>query len=260
VRIFRPTLVGAAVATVALVAGCGGGAQPGAAVPADTTGASPSATVSEDPLDTIVTASETTMAAGTARFTMDMNLSHQGETMTMAGEGVIDLTTNVADISMDLTLPGQQPVTTQMIMTEDGVYQQLPGSERWTSLGSAGLGGAGASPAKQLEMLRKGAKDVREVESAELRGAPARHFELTLDPAATAAASGAEMPPMQVGLIPADLYIDSEGRIAKLEMEMAQEGKPGMQMTMEYFDFGTPVDVQAPDPALVDPAPGTGGN
>ena len=56
--------------------------------------------------------------------------------------------------------------------------------------------------------------------------------------------------------IPTEVWIDEQGRVRRYEMTMAMplpegtpqdgQGDPSMTMTAEYYDFGTPVNVEPP--------------
>jgi hypothetical protein len=252
------TITSTALVAFALVAGCGAENAAGSAGPAPAASAAAVAPAGEDAAALLAGAPEATFAAGTARFEMKLDIAAQGQKASSTGSGSYDFAKHIGTMTMDGRAMGM-PGTLEMIMEGSTVFMRLPERPGWYRTDSAA--GAAASqqdPAKQLEMLRNASSDLRLVGTEQVRGAEARHIAFTLDPKkmmeslpreeANAAAS------MISGPVPADIWIDSEGRALKLQVRMSmQQGESNT--TIEYFDFGTPVTIEVPDPADVQDLP-----
>ncbi|WP_433557605.1 LppX_LprAFG lipoprotein [Pseudonocardia xinjiangensis] len=251
-------LVGAGVVAIALLAGCSGSGETPAGAPA----AQNPAAVAEDPAAAalLAAASEATVAAGTARYELQMHVETGGQQTTVSGTGTYDFDRKIGDLAMTTAGPGTAPGTVDVIIDGATFYTQLPGQGGWTRTQTEGsaVSGQQYDPAQQLATLQKVSDDVRMVGTEQLRGAEVRHVAFAIDPAALASASG--MPGDSAaalqsgGPIPGDLWVDQDGRVRKLQMQMTmnQGGTVStMNVISEYFDFGVPVTVQRPDPATV---------
>ena len=153
--------------------------------------------------------------------------------------------------------------------------------KQWLSVGapkgsgvSSPFSGLGQSdPTKILASLERVSDDVKEVGTETVRGVETKHYTATLDlgkaidnskvpqslrDKADQLFGGASTPPM-----PVDVFLDSEGRLRRMTLEMdlsafsgtgtgasgstgALGSLPTVSMTLDLYDFGTPVDVQAP--------------
>jgi hypothetical protein len=128
------------------------------------------------------------------------------------------------------------------------------------------------NPADQLEMLRAASDDVEERGEKTVRGVHTTHFHATLnvqkslddglknlpeeDREKTRQALEAMVEQSGLDEIPVDVYLDDAGvlrrMIVDMEMDVAEQGeKVRMVMTMDMFDFGTPVDVTPPPASQV---------
>ncbi|MEO5679239.1 MAG: hypothetical protein ABIS47_06185, partial [Acidimicrobiales bacterium] len=185
---------------------------------------------------------------------------------------------------------GGAPATAMTVVrTGTGLYVRLPDGFRlaagkpWVSVDAATLatltqmasGDLGAqlsgSPLDALAYLRAVSGDVQQVGADTTRGEPTTHYRGAVDPARVAAQLPGALPPRAVtaasavGPLPADLWIDGQGRLRKLTVtaELTPAGPPAgtdpgapeehahelagpATMTVELWDFGTPVDVKAP--------------
>jgi hypothetical protein len=248
----RRTRAGTVLVAIALTAGCGGAAQSGSAAPAP----APATTVAPapDPLEQIVAASEATLSAGSARFTLNMDVTGGGNSFKfLEASGSTDFNTKVMDTEMSVAQQPGAPVQTRRAIVIGGtVYLQPAGYDRWFSADAAALGMAQNNPAEQIKQFRDAAKDVRDAGTAEVNGRTLKHYQLTLNPRPGSAGTVAPLPP---GGFPADLYLDDQGRFARIESRTPGPNQATMQMTMELSDYGVPVPAQAPDPTLVDPMP-----
>jgi hypothetical protein len=127
---------------------------------------------------------------------------------------------------------------------------------------SALVGAAGADPTATLAQLR-GVGDVTEVGPEEVRGAATTHYHAVVDlqaaiealPAEARAAMEASVEQYQALLgtteIEVDVWLDADGRPARIVEVMpfpAGAGQPPLEatLTMELFDWGTPVTITPP--------------
>jgi hypothetical protein len=111
-----------------------------------------------------------------------------------------------------------------------------------------------------LQMLR-GATDVREVGTEEVRGAETTHYSFTLDLQRVLQEVPDELKKsiqavidLGAGDVPGEIWIDEDGLARKMTYEMNQtiQGQEMEQrMELEYYDFGVEVEVEAPPPGDV---------
>jgi hypothetical protein len=158
----------------------------------------------------------------------------------------------------------------------------LPSGKEWVSVdttqlgdvgssgGSSALGiGGGASPTKILAYLEKVSNGVEKVGTETVRGVETTHYRANVD--LTKAVDKEGVPRAlhdamdeiadAVGTIPVDVFIDGDGLLRREQLAMdfasflpggsrrssgATDGAPTITMTLDLYDFGTPVDVEAP--------------
>lgn len=228
-------------------------------------------------VEPIAEAAEATSAAGGSRFVATGTSSAQGQTFDVNGEGRTDARGNS---EMELELPGGAG-TMKQVLYDWVMYQQIPGMEQqlgaeWTKVDlreayrAAGvdielfLPPGGNDPKQWLEQMRKTSDKVEEVGTEEVRGVETTHYKADLElrkavdhvPAARRAEaeraidkiieiSGSEGYPMEV-------WIDDKKLVRRMRMDAemnnpAMGGKIDIDMTMELFDYGTPVSLDVPD-------------
>lgn len=206
--------------------------------------------------------------------------------MTVNGEGVMDFANQVGEITVNLGQLGAAaggPSTVKTVFVKDTVYQQLPapGGTRWVKIGPEQLrqmgvptssAQSGQSDARAtLQMLRGVSDDVTEVAKEDVRGETTAHYRGTVNLDKAIEQSPPELRPQveqsvrQLGTrqMPVDVWVDRQGRMRRLSYDMdlsnaltSQSGAPKgqamppglgrMQITIELFDFGVPVNVTPP--------------
>jgi hypothetical protein len=244
------TIISTGLVAIALVAGCSGSTgAPAPQAPAASAPASPQ----DEAAALLERMPEATYGAGSARFEMQINISAQGQRATSTGTGSYDFARNIGELTMEgfLGVPGQ----VETITDGNTVYLRPSGQPNWFRA-PAGAGPAQVDPAQQLEMLRDAASDLRVVGTEQVRGTETRHITFNFDASQMVqnSAPGASV----TGPVPAEVWIDSDGRARKfhITVPVQQQGTSGeSDVTVEYFDFGVPVDVQVPDPATVQELP-----
>jgi hypothetical protein len=166
----------------------------------------------------------------------------------------------------------------QMVVDGTTVYMRAPmlsligGGDGWISftpedvgLTSDALGfGAGTyDPSSYLESLRGVTGDPEEVGTEVVRGVETTHYSVSMDPAAALAdvpeeqrdLLEAQLGQLGDGTISVDVWVDADGLPRRLVMDLSEMfssmgmgAEASTVMTVEYFDYGAPVDIQVPSP------------
>jgi hypothetical protein len=166
------------------------------------------------------------------------------------------------------------------------VYLQSPllalggGRDGWVSMSpdelstsSPGAGLGSYDPSKLLESLRGVAGEPEVVGTEEIDGVQTTHYRATMDLAdAVAKAPESERARLQAQLdqldgaeVPVDVWIDGDGLPRRMRMDMGGLASSmgstdgGAVMTMDFYDYGVPVDIQVPSPDDVTPLAGAFG-
>jgi hypothetical protein len=256
------TLAASGVAVLALGLGaCSGGGDDSA------TGTSSSATSSPatelTAFQAVKASAETSKQAGSAKFSFTMGGTAEGQALDMTGDGAFDASTGAFEMSM--TLPaeaGGMAITMRMVdgvmylsgapMTAEGQWVQMP----LDAMG-AGLDTSSMDPATQLDKLQAVADDVTETGTETIRGVEATGYSGTIDAVKALELAPAEQQTedakaaaAQLGSIPFTLYVDSENRPVRITQSLDVEGS-AMDISMDFYDWGSDVSVAAPDPATV---------
>lgn len=159
----------------------------------------------------------------------------------------------------------------------------VPHGKEWLSvdldaaLDKAGLGGINPAnlqqdPSQFLTLLRASSVDVQEAGYDTVRGADVTRYTAKLDLRKSVDASldqlelsdeqeaalrrAAEQLADQVGAkaIPVEVFVDADGRLRRLNMDLSmtvQGQRLALEQTVDYYDFGVEVDVDAPPASQV---------
>jgi hypothetical protein len=226
-----------------------------------------------------------TAAADGAKVSLDMSFTGLGpNAVTMTADGVVDFASGDSAISMEFGgMIGSFLPSGIETRTVDGVAYVhlpvgLPSGKEWVAVDANAAGGSdtntalgiggGADPTKILAYLGKVSDGVREVGTQEIRGVETTHYSANVDFSKTV--DRADVPPAlrekldemagKVGNVPVDIWIDADGLLRREELKMdfasflpggqgatGESGTaPTVALTLDLFDFGTPVDVEAP--------------
>jgi len=188
-------------------------------------------------------AAVTTQAAGTARFSVDID----GMGQTVTAEGVGDLANGDGQITVHAPSPiGDVAVIhlgDDLYVSAPAVLGDMVGGADWVHVdrstlqslaemsGEEGLDGldltAAPDPVKAVEALRSVSGDVTEVGPDTVGGDAVTHYSTHLDPAKLAdqLAAGADRDQLAaaldtVGPVPVDLWIDDAGRLRKVSVRL----------------------------------------
>lgn len=195
-----------------------------------------------DSVKPVLAAYTVTQQASTAQAAVTVTA---GST-TVTAEGVGNLTTGEANGTVKLPIPfGQVP----FVSTGQVIYAQVPanlrtftGGKPWVRLATANLadmenaflGNLGLKqpfdPTNILGYLKSISGNVTVVGHDTLRGADTTHYRATIDVAKTA--------------VPSDLWIDSAGRLRKLQMSFTSP--VAATAVFELWNFGTAVNATPP--------------
>ncbi len=259
-------VLGAAV----LLTGCGGAASSSGGTPATT--ATPAGTAGNP----VLTAFQTTVAAKTASMSLDETVTGASSSpVTVSGTGQVDFTTGDAAISM--TIPPVGSLSMRMIKPTlymqfpSGLGATLPSGKRWVSVNldspaiTSALGGSLSQLSDSANLSTDGlsylqavsADGVTTVGPATVRGVPTTEYSATIDLSKAGRQRSATVQALlqelqaKFGLssLPIKVWIDAQGQIRReaIQESVTVRGtKADVEVTVEYYEFGAPVDVSAP--------------
>ncbi|WP_432512464.1 DUF6612 family protein [Kineococcus sp. SYSU DK001] len=260
---------GGALALALGLSACGGGDD----------AAAPSAGVATSSPATQLTAFEAVKAsaqnskdAGSAKFSLTTTGTGEAAAVgQITADGSFDSAAGAFEMTMALPAQaGGTKVTLRFV--DDVVYVSgapLTAEGQWVkmpldAMGATGLDTTAMDPSKQLEQLQGVADDVRELPAQDVRGVQAKGYAGTIDPVkaleqlpAEQRTAEAQEAAAKLGPIPFELYVDDQDRPVRMSQTLSLEGST-MNVQMDFFDWGTDVDVAAPDPATVTEMPGPG--
>jgi hypothetical protein len=130
-------------------------------------------------------------------------------------------------------------------------------------LGASAGGLEQANPASSLDFLNGTTNSVQNLGSQQVNGAPATHYRVQIDlTKALEKVPASERSQLQAtigtlggaGIIPADVWLDTQGRPVKFELNVTvQQGATPVHLaeTFQYSHFGTPVSTPVPPKAQV---------
>jgi hypothetical protein len=255
------------------------------------------------PKDAVLNAMKAAYEAETLHEELEMSVSGGGESFSMSGEGDIDNVHQRVDMTMDMGALGGKM---QVLMDDGVMYMRSPifqdaGTE-WISMdpskmdpaAAAQFGGFGAGtsdPSAYLGLFA-GVFDVRDSGEQQLQGVSTTHYVGTIDlqkvlegfadvvgkDVDEATRKQLQMMVKQfesLGIdekIPFEIWIDEDGlpRRQRISMDFSDlvpgDEAASMQMTVDFSDFGKPVEIEIPRPsevtdmteALADAGGGTG--
>jgi hypothetical protein len=180
--------------------------------------------------------------ASTATFTMSL-----GGAAKYDAEGAADFSQTPTAMSMTINVGEMQPI--KMVLVDNMLYQQNPGTTKYTATSledpSSPLASLGdqldiRSQFETMEKAMTGATFVGEEDGMD-------HYSVVLDSATLleAQSPGGVTPPS--GALPPsftyDLYFDDDGYFRKMVSDL---GDLGGEVTANYDNWGEPVDITAP--------------
>lgn len=243
------------------------------------------------PEERVAAAAEATRSAGSAAFDLEMriNMGEQGSgmDMTMSGQGVADLEERTG--RLEIQPPGAGASVTT-VFDGDVTYTRLPsymagGETRWVrqagggTLGSSPASGMGNNPFDLLSAVDTVEGTIEPLGTDTVRGTDVQGFGFQLSGAKLWGDADSVPRQLRELQIPSELWLDGSDRVRRLVMEIdlgpvmqaaqermsremgEEEGRNlgqmlgamqgTMTLTAVLHDFGTEVDVTAPDSADV---------
>ena len=230
-----------------------------------------------DAAEAVRGAPDKTIEAGSARAALSLSFTTGGVPTTVRGDGVFDLRNRRGGLTLDLgSLSGAfGGGAVDAVLSPEGIFVKLPsapggaGGRPWLKISLATLSEqAGlnlgslaqlqqSDPTQALTYLKGALDDVDEVGEDTLRGVETTHYRGTIDlrrataslpPEAQAAVEDA-IASLGTSRIPADVWLDDDGRIRQLRITADPDGEgpngPGT-LAVELYDFGATADVQVP--------------
>jgi hypothetical protein len=225
-----------------------------------------------------------TADAGTAHASYSMRmtgLTGASGGVTATGTGAIDFATRSTSLRMHMTVP-QAGVTVDMSERLVGttIYMHSPllagaTGKPWIKLDlqkfgkaqgldmSAAMSTGGSDPSQMLSYLNAASDSIDRVGTEDVRGTETTRYHVVVDllkvadavPAAKQAAVRRtfrrEVALLGTHAMPIDVWIDSQGLVRREHFDIAMTPPSaatpvGMEMTIEFFDFGAPVHIVAP--------------
>lgn len=222
-------------------------------------------------------AAEAVDAATSSRMVMTMRMDFGGAEVTADVDGAFDFEEQVGEATMEFDAPAAVPGTSgtsRMILDRKYAYVKGPAAELyggsgpgWVRMDLSGMPGMGSQvnqdPSQYVEFLRAAGNGVEEVGAEEIRGTPTTHYraELALDDVVEATedentrayAEALQEMGSEIGEVPVDAWIGDDGLPRRIELSMAISDIPGlpggelkMDVSVDLFDFGVPVDIRPP--------------
>lgn len=259
----RPRLAAALLLPALALTACGGSDEQ-AASPARSASSADGGTGSD--AGSVVTAAlAATREGGTARVALDSDSTVGTTPFTITGEGLVDLTGKQSQLT--LTLPFGKVEQRTVDGTAYVSVPQQPGvfySVDAAALRGSALGGS-SDPTSPLEAL-EGVGDVTEAGEEEVRGEPTTRYDGVVDveqalakaPEANRGLLESTLGASGLDEVPFSVWLDEDGRLRRFSQDLtlpAGEATGGQEVktstTLELFDYGVDVDVQAPPAAQV---------
>src|SRR5579884_193431 len=227
-------------------------------------------------LDPVASAATKTEQAGTYAFDLTLNMQVAGKPLSLTGSGTADDRANTMRMTMNLqsllpSLFAQNGSTADLVLANDVMYVRitflsgkLPSGKTWMKLelsslaqASGGIGSLGQTDPQQYLQQLLASSTTQKVGTDTIQGEQMTHYTTTVDPAAklgsVPAAQRAEVRQALTRLgmrsLPVDVWVDSRGLLRRLTVSVDVGKAPqgaSMTMTLDFRDFGTPVDITAP--------------
>jgi hypothetical protein len=214
----------------------------------------------------VAQAATKTANAGTSR----VSIAVTGAEADPPVDGVIDYEHGRASLTATAPLPSDKEATFTMLVVGTKIYSPLHGAfgsifpaiksdKKWLEFDFTRDDTLGTlfikrllNPAELVSFLR-GASEAEEVGISEVRGTEAHHYRGTLSlervieqqPPEVQAQLRADLEEAEVKELPFDVWIGDDGLARRLKMgDWNEASQP--PATMDFYDFGIPVDIEPP--------------
>ena len=231
--------------------------------------------------DAVASAAARTADAGSSRVAFEINASPLGRDVTVRGQGAFDYEASRGRIEIDASslLAGTRlevrVVDSKLYVRTPAALAWVPGVKPWVvvgdgrSLDAYGLGELQQDPGQLLSLLRASSTRVTKTGTAVVRGVETTRYvaqlELTKALEANAGALGltaTERAALRRAAdelrgrserqtLPVVVFVDDDGLVRRLTLRDADGS-----VTVDFWDFGADVDVEAPPARDVSELPG----
>jgi hypothetical protein len=254
VRLSLPALrrPAAAVAALVLLTACGN-------VASDTDG---DRTDRLAPVAVVKAAAATTAEAGSSRFALESVTDLGGQTVEVSGSGEFDPATRQGTASFSLPAGGG---TIDQRFLGDDLYITMPGQPGFYRVSLSDVSGSALAravdPTASLQALEGVSDDVEEVGSDTVRGDDTTRYRGTIDPQqaleqldpSLRQLAEQQLAAGEIEALPFEAWIDDDGRLRRFVATVDVPGSEATggqaissKTTLELYDFGVEVDVEAP--------------
>ena len=231
--------------------------------------------------DAVASAAARTADAGSSRVAFEITASPFGRDVTVRGQGAFDYEASRGRLELDAPsmLSGARLevriVDSKLFVRTPAALAWVPGVKPWVAVGDGrsldayGLGELQQDPGRLLSLLRASSTKVTETGTAAIRGVETTRYvaqleltkalEANLDALGLTATERAALRRAADELrarsarqtLPVVVFVDGEGLVRRLTLRDA-EGS----VSVDFWDFGADVDVQAPPARDVTELPG----
>lgn len=221
-----------------------------------------------------------TSAAKSARVSSLTRVTGPDE-VNVTGSGVVDFVGRRGSMTMSAEAPSEGSLEFEIVFDGTVLYEkfppelasELPGGKTWVKIDLGTLGevagvdlsqvieGSPSDPTQALQLLLGASRNVSDLGTEKVRGVDTIHYRLSIDvnrvaeqaPEAARDSYRAVIEMLKTPVIPAEVWVDGQSLLRKMTFTEtiasgpgAAEGEVTVQMTMEYYDFGVPVDIEVP--------------
>jgi hypothetical protein len=226
-----------------------------------------------DPAARIRAAQQATLDAGSARFSINQDISGgPAGDQNVTSEGALDFAARRGRVVTEVPDTGLGEGEVETMFDAETVFLRLPEGSAptpWVRIDLDDAEGIPAleqlqqfssDPSEQLSLLSGVTGDIENVGEEQVRGTQATHYRFTIDLEQAAEAAPQDSRAMieqqiathGVTELPTDLWLDGEDRIVRQAYVLDLAGAAGRASTaIEFFDFGVAVDVRPPPEAEV---------
>jgi len=227
----------------------------------------------------VIDSVNSTMADKTANISLHVNVHAPSAQVTATGTGQIDFSQSAMQLQMSVGVDAQQ-IQMNAVYIAGSVYEQIPGIDQvvpgksWVSIDLSSLGAAGGqsasslgtgnNPAAMLRILAQQGNTVVPLGSSSIDGTSVQGYLVTLNAATIKSRlQSAKLPSWMTGALShvniqdttLKVYVDGAGLLRRFDVGLtesaASAGKVVVDESLDFSNYGTPVNVSAPPPDQV---------
>jgi hypothetical protein len=233
---------------------------------------------SSDPLSLIKNSGARAASAKTAKISMTVTTTAQGQSFSLDGAGVADFNAKAVQFSFDFgkmfqaiggQLPSGMPTTFEFVFAENSMYFKAPpgagfsASKPWLKInlkdlsGAAGTQSFSSDPRGFLDALKGVSGGIKKTGNENVRGVETTIYKGSIDIQKALAQVPAERRAQLQSLLkqygtkdfPVTVWVGKDGRTYRMVIEETLPGLGSATVKLEFFDYGKPVTVHVPTDA-----------